>query len=102
MTKEELLSIERNLWTEYSKKLNEANAEYLKNSEIQVGDFVKVFWTSRDYGKESANVVVRFLGARTTTKEWMYYFNKINNKGKESKRPFYLPKYSRIYKIVRL
>ena len=36
MTKEELLSIERNLWAEYSKKLNDANAEFVKNSEIQV------------------------------------------------------------------
>ena len=103
MTKDEIIAFEEKLSKEYYEKLNEVRTEFNKQSEIQVGDFVEVFFESRDYGKESQKVVVRFLGARINTdRNWMYYFNKINNDGKESKYPFYLPKYSKINRIVRL
>ena len=103
MTKDEIIAFEEKLSQEYYEKLRQIRYEFLKNSDIQVGDFVEVFFESRDYGKESQKVVVRFLGARINTdRNWMYYFNKINNDGKESKYPFYLPKYSKINRIVRL
>ena len=103
MTKDEIIAFEEKLSQEYYEKLRQIRHEFLKNSDIQVGDFVEVFFESRDYGKESQKVVVRFLGARINTdRNWMYYFNKINKDGKESKYPFYLPKYSKINRIVRL
>ncbi len=103
MTKEEIILFEKKLYEEYSKKLKNVREEFLKNSEIQVGDKAEIFFESRDYGKESAKVVVKFLGARINDeRNWMYYFNKIKKDGKESKHSFCLPKYSKIYKIVRL
>jgi hypothetical protein len=101
MTKEEIIEFENKLSQEYYQKLKEVRTAFLKNSEIQVGDFVKVFWESRDYGKESKELAVRFLGSRINDdRSWMYYFNRINKTGIESKRPFFLPKHSKIYKIV--
>ena len=53
MTKEEIILFEKKLYEEYSKKLKNVREEFLKNSEIQVGDKVEIFFESRDYGKES-------------------------------------------------
>ena len=103
MTKDEIIAFEEKLSKEYYEKLNEVRTEFNKQSEIQVGDFVEVFFESRDYGKESKKVVVSFLGARLNNdRNWMYYFNKINKDGKESKYPFCLPKHSKIHKIVKI
>lgn len=103
MTKEEIIYFENKLSTDYYAKLKEVRNEFLKNSEIQVGDFVEVFWESRDFGKESKKLVVSFLGARLNdNRNWMYYFNNVKKDGNESKRSFTLPKYSKIYKIRKL
>ena len=98
-----IILFEKKLYQEYSKKLKHVREDFLKNSEIQVGDKVEIFFESRDYGRESAKVIVKFLGSRINDeRNWMYYFNKIKKDGKESKHCFCLPKYSKIYKIVRL
>lgn len=75
----------------------------LQNCPYKVGDYVEVFWESRDYGRESSKAVVRFIGVRHHVHSgFMYYFNKINKTGRESKHPLSLPKYSTIYKINKL
>ena len=91
----------------YNKLFNELkqlNEEFInKNCPFKVGDFVKVFWSSRDYGKEESKAVIRYIGVRRNGYlSFMFYFNKINKTGKESIYPLCLPKYSKIYKIKKI
>lgn len=103
MNKEVLQSIEKEIEIEYSLKLKKVRKEYLKTSAFQVGDFVEIFFESRDFGKERVKGVIKFLGIRHHGYlGFMYYFSKVNKNGKESKHPLCLPKYSKIYKMEKL
>jgi hypothetical protein len=90
-----------NIFNKYQSELELLDLEFIKNSEFQVGDFVKVWWESRDYGKESAFAFISFVGIRhhSSKKEFMYYFRKVNKNGKQSKHALVLPKYTKILKI---
>ena len=46
MTKDEIIAFEEKLSQEYYEKLRQIRHEFLKNSDIQVGDFVEVFFES--------------------------------------------------------
>ena len=101
MTVEDFDNQKKKAYNKLFKEFKQLNEEFIqKNCPFKVGDFVKVFWNSRDYGKESSKAVIRFIGVRHHGYlGFMYYFNKINKTGLESKHPLNLPKYSKIYKI---
>ncbi len=93
----------KNISNKYYSELDLLDLEFIKMSEFQVGDFVKVWWKSRDYGKESAFAFIIFVGIRhhSSKKEFMYYFKKINKDGKQSKHALVFPKYTKILKICK-
>ena len=103
MDKENLDNLEKEFYAEYRSKLELVKKEYLKTSTFQVGDFVEIFFETKEYGKERIKGVINFLGIRHHGYlGFMYYFNKINKNGKESKHPLCLPKRTTIYKMVKL
>ena len=53
-----------NISNKYYSELDLLDLEFIKMSEFQVGDFVKVWWKSRDYGKESEFAFISFVGIR--------------------------------------
>ncbi len=104
MTITEFEDRKKEAYNKIFEEFKQLNKEFIqKNCSFKVGDYVKVFWNSRDYGKESSIAVIRFIGVRHHGYlGFMYYFNKINKTGKESKHPLPLPKHSRIYKMIKL
>lgn len=92
---EEYKSLEK----EYYEKRNILENKRIEKSPFKVGDKVKVWWTSRDYGKENSIAFIYSIGALTG--DFKYWFRRVKVDGKISKHTLSFPKYTTILKIER-
>ena len=87
----------KKLEKEYHKKRVILENTRIEQSPFKVGDKVKVWWTSRDYGKENSIAFIYSIGALTG--DFKYWFRRVKVNGKMSKHTLSLPKYTTILKI---
>jgi hypothetical protein len=97
MRKEVFLEQVKQLDKEYSRKRKEIEEKRISQSPFQIGDKVKVWWESRDYGKE--NAIAFIYGISATFGDFKYWFRRVKVDGKISKHTLSFPKYTKILKI---
>ena len=97
MDKETYLIECKYLDKEYYKKRDILENKRIEKSPFKVGDKVKVWWTSRDYGKE--NSIAFIYRIRALTGDFKYWFRRVKFDGTFSKHTLSFPKYTTILKI---
>jgi hypothetical protein len=97
MEKDVFLKETKQLDVEYYAKRKQLEAKRITESPFQIGDKVKVWWESRDYGKD--NAIAFIYGISATFGDFKYWFRRVKVDGKISKHTLTLPKYTKILKI---
>ncbi len=97
MNKETFLSKIKEIETDYYNKRKELEKQRILKSPFQIGDKVKVWWQSRDYGKDNSMAFIYNIGANTG--DFKYWFRRVKVDGTISKHTLTLPKYTTILKI---
>ena len=103
MMPKQLNEQEKEIRKKFYTDLDKIKEEKIKQSEFQIGDKVKVTWTSRDFGRESANAFIHIIMPRINGYNGFgYYFRKEKVNGETSKHWLNFPKYSKILMIQKI